>query len=84
MTLIGDKIYDVPVELHDQQLNQLENRFLEISEDRDEVPKSEESIKNKRILPVKALNEVQYKIWKHYFNQIKTNFKFSFYLYRCL
>lgn len=62
MTLIGDKIYDVPVELHDQQLNQLENRFLEISEDRDEVPKSEESIKNKRILPVKALNEVQYKI----------------------
>jgi hypothetical protein len=62
VTLIGDKIYDVPVELHDQQLNQLENRFLEISEDRDEVPKSEESIKNKRILPVKALNEVQYKI----------------------
>jgi hypothetical protein len=62
VTLIGDKIYDVPVELHDQQLNQLENRFLEISEERDEVPKSEESIKNKRILPVKALNEVQYKI----------------------
>ncbi len=62
MTLIGDKIYDVPVELHDQQLNQLENRFLEISEERDEVRKSEESIKNKRILPVKALNEVQYKI----------------------
>jgi hypothetical protein len=58
VTLIGDKIYDVPVELHDQQLNQLENRFLEISEERDEVPKSEESIKNKRILPVKALNEV--------------------------
>lgn len=62
MTLIGDKIYDVPVELHDQQLNKLENRFLEISEDHDEVPKSEESTKNKRILPVKALNEVQYKI----------------------
>ncbi|EFX80504.1 hypothetical protein DAPPUDRAFT_318645 [Daphnia pulex] len=58
VTLIGDKIYDVPVELHDQQLNKLENRFLEISEDRDEVHKSEESIKNKRILPVKALNEV--------------------------
>jgi hypothetical protein len=62
VSLIGDKIYDVPVELHDQQLNQLENRFLEISEDRDEVPKSEESAKNKRILPVKALNEVQYRI----------------------
>nr|CAH0107167.1 unnamed protein product [Daphnia galeata] len=58
VTLIGDKIYDVPVELHDQQLNQLENRFLEINEDRDETPKLEESVKNKRIIPVKALNEV--------------------------
>lgn len=48
----------MPVELHDQQLSQLENRFLEISDDRDEIPKSEENTKNKRVLPVKALNEV--------------------------
>lgn len=59
VTLIGDKIYDMPVELHDQQLSQLENRFLEITEERDEAPKSEKNTKSKRrVLPVKALNEV--------------------------
>lgn len=49
----------MPVELHDQQLSQLENRFLEITEERDEAPKSEKNTKSKRrVLPVKALNEV--------------------------
>ncbi len=60
MSLIGEKIFDNPVELHDQQLKQLENRFLECFQEQDVPAKSEESVKNNRVLPVKALNEVQY------------------------
>lgn len=48
----------MPVELHDQQLKQLENRFLECFQEHDIASRSEESVKNKRTLPVKALNEV--------------------------
>lgn len=48
----------MPVELHDQQLKQLENRFLECFQEHDMASRSEESMKNKRTLPVKALNEV--------------------------
>lgn len=48
----------MPVELHDQQLKQLENRFMECYQEHDLVSKSEGNAKNQRILPVKALNEV--------------------------
>ena len=58
MSLIGEKIFDQPVELHDQQLRQLENRFLDCFQEQETASKSEESVKNKRVLPVKALNEV--------------------------
>ena len=58
MSLIGEKIFDQPVELHDQQLRQLENRFLDCFQEQETASKLEEIVKNKRVLPVKALNEV--------------------------
>ena len=62
VTLIGDKIYESPTELHDQQLNQLENRFMECLQERDAIIPSdqpEEKLQNKRVLAIKALNEVK-------------------------
>ncbi len=82
VTLIGDKIYKSPTELHDQQLNflgllvniviivvwiilfndQLENRFMECLQERDAITPAadqpEEKLQNKRVLAIKALNEV--------------------------
>ena len=61
VTLIGDKIYESPTELHDQQLNQLENRFMDCLQERDGISPAdqpEDKLKNKRVLATKALNEV--------------------------
>lgn len=44
--------------MHDQQLQQLENRFFECFHEHDNAAKSEENTKNRRVLPVRALNEV--------------------------
>jgi len=58
ITLIGERIYDPPIELHDQQLHHPENRFFDDEElgEKREVPNI--NLSNKRVLPVKALNEV--------------------------
>jgi hypothetical protein len=48
--------------LHDQQLNQLENRFMECLQERDAITPADqpkEKIQNKRVLAIKALNEVR-------------------------
>ncbi|KFM59855.1 NAD kinase domain-containing protein 1, partial [Stegodyphus mimosarum] len=61
VTLTGEHAFDPPVELHDQQLQYPEYRFLDCVEghhktNSPKVPKLEPKIKNE--LPVRALNEV--------------------------
>ena len=62
VTLIGEKIYEIPIELHDQQLQHRENRFIDcLQEQHKSSPPSataDNSIKQRRVLPVTALNEV--------------------------
>jgi len=58
VTLIGENIYDPPIELHDQQLQHPEYRFLDYAQEHDKTLDRDVNLSNKRILPVKALNEV--------------------------
>ncbi len=66
--IIGEHVYDCPIELHDQQLSQPEYRFFECLKEEEQAKQTaaftltEENIKasrlQKRTLPVLALNEV--------------------------
>ncbi|KAG8228457.1 hypothetical protein J437_LFUL009108 [Ladona fulva] len=62
ITLIGDRVDDPPIELHDQQLLHPEYRFFDcIQEQHKTALKSKdipESSAKRRVLPVLALNEV--------------------------
>ena len=65
ITLIGENIYEPPVELHEQQLQQMEHRYLDIDHqlrlEQSPPPVSSEYSEDKlqtRVLPVLALNEV--------------------------
>lgn len=62
ITLIGERVYDPPIELHDQQLLHPEYRFFDcIQEQHRSAQKSKESSETttkRRVLPVLALNEV--------------------------
>ena len=57
--LIGEKIYDPPIELHDQQLQHPEYRFMDcLQELQHQSNLSKDLSTNRRVLPVRALNEV--------------------------
>ncbi|CAG7629566.1 unnamed protein product [Allacma fusca] len=60
VTLIGENVYDKPVELHDQQLQHPEFRFFDcLQEQLKSVQNNGSSAQpRKRVLPVLALNEV--------------------------
>jgi len=58
ITLIGERIYDPPIELHDQQLHHPENRFFDDEELLGKTSVPNVNLSNRRELPVKALNEV--------------------------
>ncbi len=62
ITLIGEEIFEPPVELHDQQLQHPEYRFEDCLQERQRQAArsrlADDATKNCRVLPVRALNEV--------------------------
>ena len=74
ITLIGDNIYEPPVELHDQQLQHPEYRFMDcLQELQHQSNLLKDTSRNKRVLPVRALNEVNFKnISENFFLYIKS------------
>ncbi|XP_071448465.1 NAD kinase 2, mitochondrial isoform X1 [Hetaerina americana] len=62
ITLIGDRVFDPPIELHDQQLLHPEYRFFDCIQEQHnsalQTKDSAETPAKKRVLPVLALNEV--------------------------
>ncbi|KAF4522810.1 hypothetical protein B566_EDAN008071 [Ephemera danica] len=63
ITLVGDHIFDPPIELHDQQLLHPEYRFFDCLQEQhksatEETSEELENEKQRRVLPVLALNEV--------------------------
>ncbi|KAK2718215.1 NAD kinase 2, mitochondrial-like [Artemia franciscana] len=60
ITLIGENIYDPPVELHDEQLSKPEYRYIDGLQEqlRNSEPETKEVPQNVRVLPVLGLNEV--------------------------
>ncbi|XP_076069921.1 NAD kinase 2, mitochondrial isoform X2 [Oratosquilla oratoria] len=58
ITLVGEKIYEPPVELHDQQLLYPEYRYLDLDLQHQSTEKCNSSGLLRRVLPVLALNEV--------------------------
>lgn len=59
VTVEGENANDEPIELHDQQLQHPEYRFLDLeSRSNDESRSSKEKKSVRKILPIRALNEV--------------------------
>ncbi|KAH3696296.1 NAD kinase 2, mitochondrial-like isoform X2 [Dreissena polymorpha] len=60
ITMSGYHAYDEPIELSNQQLQNLEHRYTEHVQENEMFsrPLSEKGVKKERVLPVRALNEV--------------------------